>query len=58
MEGKGSRQEMCCRGGCGVGWERVGRQREWVVVGALLALDTGKPMVIHCRGILNFIGNV
>ena len=35
-----------------------GRQREWVVMGALLALDTGKPMVIHCRGVFNFIGNV
>ena len=35
-----------------------GRQREWVVMGALLALDTGKPMVIHCRGVLNFIGNM
>ena len=29
-----------------------GRQRQWV------ALDTGKPMVIPCRGVLNFIGNV
>ena len=28
----------------------LGRQREWVVMGALLALDTGKPIVIHCRG--------
>ena len=26
-----------------------GRPREWVVLGSLLALDTGKPMVIHCR---------
>ena len=35
-----------------------GQQREWVVLGALLALDTGKPMVIHCRRVLNLIGNV
>ena len=34
------------------------RQQKCVVFGALLALDTGKPMVIHCRGVLNFIGNV
>ena len=27
-----------------------GRQRELVVLGALLALDTGNPMVIHCKG--------
>ena len=28
----------------------MGRQCEWVVMGALLALDTEKPIVIHCRG--------
>ena len=39
--------------GNGLGW-----QREWVVMGVLLALDMGKPMVIHCKGVLNFIGNV
>ena len=31
-----------------VGLDGNGRQQ--VVLGALLALDTGKPMLIHCRG--------
>ena len=47
MEGKGSQQEMCFSGGGGVGWEWVGAAAGGF--GALLALDTGKPMVIHCR---------
>ena len=33
-----------------VGLDGSGRQWEWVVMGALLALYMGKPMVIHCRG--------
>ena len=31
-----------------------GGQREWVVFGALFALDAGKPMVTHCRGGIEF----
>ena len=44
-------------GEVGLDGNGAGRQREWVVMGALLALDTGKPIVIHCRGGLNITGN-
>ena len=45
---------MCCRGGGGVGWEWVeaatGVGDFWSIIG----LDTGKPMVIHYRGGIEF----
>ena len=33
-----------------VGLDVNGSGRQQVIFGALSALDTGKPMVIHCRG--------